>query len=182
VYLPDVLGGLPLPPFDIPFGRARPAHEVVIHGITYAWIYQLPPPVTHRVAVQFGTGLRLRGYALEAQPQPGKELSIALNWATSAHPPSDVALFVHVLGRDGTRYAQADPVLPVEAWGPNRFFTTPIGLRLPAELAAGQYDVVIGVYDRTTGERMTLQMLNPYATAPDGPNALKLAEFDVTSR
>jgi 4-amino-4-deoxy-L-arabinose transferase-like glycosyltransferase len=179
VYLPDVQGGQPLPPFDVPFGWAHPAHEVVIQGVTYAWIYQLPPPVTHQLPVQFGPGLRLRGYALDAEPQPGKQLTMTLYWGTNAHPPSDVALFVHVLGSDGTRYAQVDPELPVEAWGPNRFFTTPIPLALPATLAAGQYELVIGVYDRATGERMPLQVPNPYAIAADGPNALKVVEFDL---
>ena len=179
VYLPDVQGGQPLPPFDFPFEQARPAHEVVIHGLTYAWIYQLPPPVTHRLQVQFGPGLRLRGYALDAQPQPGKELTVTFYWGTNPHPPSDVVLFVHVLGSDGTRYAQVDPVLPVESWGPNRFFTTPITVSLPATLAAGHYELVIGVYERASGQRMALQMLNPYAMASDGPNALRLMEFDV---
>jgi 4-amino-4-deoxy-L-arabinose transferase-like glycosyltransferase len=179
VYLPDVQGGQPLPPFDIPFGQGRPAHEVVIHGITYAWIYQLPPPVTHQLLAQFGPGLRLRGYALDAEPRPGKQLTVTLYWGTNAHPPSDVALFVHVLGSDGTRYAQVDPVLPVESWGPNRFFTTSVAFVLPATLAAGHYELMIGVYDRATGERMALQMLNSYAVASDGPNALRLIEFDL---
>jgi hypothetical protein len=104
---------------------------------------------------------------------------ITLYWGTNTHPPSDVALFVHMLGSDGTRYAQVDPVLPVELWGPNRFFTTSVALALPATLAAGHYELVIGVYDRATGERMALQMLNSYALAPDGPNALRLIEFDL---
>jgi len=181
VYLTDVQGGEALSPFDLLYGRAPPAHEVVIHGITYAWIYQLPPPVTHRLRVQFGPGLRLRGYTLDAQPQPGEELTITFFWGTNAHPPSDVALFVHVLGSDGTRYAQVDPVLPVESWGPNRFFATPIPLTLPATLAAGHYELVIGVYDRATGQRMSLQMLNPDAIASDGPYAVRLMEFDVAA-
>ena len=67
-------------------------------------------------------------------------------------------------------------MLPVEAWGPNRFFTTPIGLRLPAGLAAGRYDVVIGVYDRTTGERMALQTdpIVEEAEATKGEDATKI--------
>ncbi|MEI7770877.1 MAG: glycosyltransferase family 39 protein, partial [Chloroflexales bacterium] len=45
-----------------------PLHTVTIHGIDYAWIYQLPRPFATARPARFGAGLRLRGYTLAQAP------------------------------------------------------------------------------------------------------------------
>jgi 4-amino-4-deoxy-L-arabinose transferase-like glycosyltransferase len=179
IYLPDVSDGRALPPFDQLFGKVAPAHTVTINGQPYAWIYQLAPPVPNPVEAQFGSDIELRGFALAEPVQPGRPLALAIYWATGARPPANSAYFAHLIGPDGTRYAQADPVLPVEQWGPQRAFTTPLALPLPPDLAPGRYQLEIGVYDRATGQRLPLR--NPAAEGPatDGAGALKLMEFDI---
>ena len=49
------------PPLYAAIGETVPLHVIVIHGIEYARIHQLPRPFVTPLAARFGEGLRLRG-------------------------------------------------------------------------------------------------------------------------
>jgi hypothetical protein len=178
VYIRDVQGGSALPPFDQFFGRQEPLHTVEIEGVPYAWIYQVPPPVAQRRPADLGDRIHLRGYAIDGEPRAGTQMTLNLFWGTSAQPPVDYNLFVHLIGADGKRYVQVDPPLETSNWGANRFVTTPIPIVLPHELPSGTYYLDIGLYNVANGQRL------PVAgylgdRLDNGPGSLDLAQIVV---
>ncbi len=123
---------------------------------------------TAQVDVSFGqdpTLLHLAAVTLEQLPVTGGDsLHFALEWW--AHDPLvkqafDYALFVHLLNEQGEKVAQLD-WQPHDDWGPRPmsswFGATSIVdeemLPLPADLPAGNYRLLLGVYNWQTGERL----------------------------
>ncbi len=177
------------PPFDAFYGRELPVHTVTIHGVEYAWIYHIPPPVDAPRDDQFGppdAPLVLRGYSLA---HTTSALSVTLQWQlpTPARPQPEPLLFLHLLDAAGNRLAQADvPLLgdslPLAAWYPRRTYTWTHPLPLPADLPPGSYWLAVGLYDPATFARLPVATPPP-PDAPDaGGNALLLPiELDAVS-
>jgi 4-amino-4-deoxy-L-arabinose transferase-like glycosyltransferase len=179
VYVRDVQDGRANPPFTPFYGRQVPLNTVRIHGVDYAWIYQVPPQVANARAAVFGEMLHLRGYTLGSQPRRGQPLVFKLSWAVPVSPPQDYMLFAHLLGPDGQPVAQADIPYPTSQWQPGRYPLTELPLQLPADAPAGRYRLMVGFYDAATGERLALAPEVAADPAIDGPNALLLAEFPI---
>ena len=70
----------------------------------------------------------------------------------------NVKVFVHLVadGRSSDIRAQADfyPHLPTSAWLPGEFLQDQLEIDLPADLPAGRYELLLGLYDERTGERL----------------------------
>lgn len=179
VYVAQVQGGPPPPPFDRFYGRAVPLHTVRIHGVDYAWIYQVPPPVATPREAGFGAALRLRGYEQAAAARPGQALALRLQWATLAPPAADYWLFAHLVGPDGRRYAQIDQPYPTSQWAPGRFQAADLPFPMPADLPAGTYRLLVGLYDPATGQRLPLGGAAAADPALSGPDALELLELTI---
>jgi 4-amino-4-deoxy-L-arabinose transferase-like glycosyltransferase len=173
VYVRDAQNGRPGAPFDRFFGRAQPVDTVRIHGVTYAWIYQVPPPVAHARPTDFGAGILLRGYTT-ISAQAGKSLRMELFWEIREKPASDYTLFAHLLGPDGRHYAQADLPYPTSQWSANRYVTTELNLLLPRNIPSGTYQLVIGLYDPVNGTRLPVKSTSVPTATLDGPNAISL--------
>ena len=128
---------------------------------------QLMQPTT-QLDVHIGneqTSLSLAGILLEEIPKTGgDELSFALEWRAGPIPISfDYAIFGHLLNAQDEKVAQLD-WQPQDDWGP-RPMTTWLAeeviidqqsLRLPDTLAAGNYRLLLGVYNWQTGERLAI--------------------------
>jgi hypothetical protein len=179
VYVRDTQSGQPWPPFDRFYQSEPPIYTVRIHGVDYVWIYQVPPPTPRPLAATFGASIRLRGLDMPETAAPGDMLNITLFWQATQAPASRYALFIHLIGADGRRYAQADPQLATERWKGSRYYTTPLALALPRELPAGTYRVAVGLYDPATGQRLPLTAAQVAPSDVAGPNALRLAELSV---
>ena len=109
----------------------------------------------------------------------GQQLALQLSWEPRAAPPADYALFAHLIGPDGRRYAQADLPYPTSQWRPGRYVTTELPLAIPAEAPPGAYRLVIGIYDPAGGQRLPLAADGPLDPALDGPDALLLTELEL---
>nr|HID14449.1 hypothetical protein [Anaerolineae bacterium] len=102
--------------------------------------------------VNFGDQMRLHGWRLEtATLRPGDTLTVTLAWEATAELSDQYVVFVHLLAPDGTLAAQHDapPVgrlLPPSAWPPGATFGYPVMVELPADLPAGDYRLLVGVY------------------------------------
>lgn len=147
-----------------------PAHVVEIHGITYALIYALEPPVAHPLAADFGPALHLRGYNLDSSAlQATGSLTLTLQWQAQATMNEDYNLFVHVFDTDGNRVGQIDVPLGgsqglTSAWQPRAYITQTQPVPLPAALPPGTYQVALGVYHPRD---MTRLPLSTEAAQPD---------------
>jgi 4-amino-4-deoxy-L-arabinose transferase-like glycosyltransferase len=179
VYVRDVQRGNVGPPFDQFYPQATPLHTVTIHGVAYAWIYQVPPPVEHQLDVTFGERITLRGYTLhtDALSSTGT-LSLTVQWQAQAPPQHDYLLFAHLLTVQGERVAQIDArpagpdALPT-SWAPPRVHTWTHPLPVPPDLPPGDYWLALGLYNPDDFTRLPLHGAAPPPAAPDaGPNAL----------
>jgi 4-amino-4-deoxy-L-arabinose transferase-like glycosyltransferase len=180
VYVRNVWNGA-YPPFDQFYPHAAPLHTVTIHGVAYAWIYQVPPPIAHRLDASFGEHIALRGYDLHTSALTSTgTLSLTVQWKADAPPPHDYLLFAHLLTAQGERVAQIDvppggPDQPTSAWEPGRVITWTHPLPLPPDLPPGDYWLALGLYDPASGARLPLHGAEPPPAAPEaGPGALLL--------
>ncbi len=158
-----------------------PVHTVRIHGIDYAYVYQLPPPIDRRIAADFGPAIGLRGYAVDVGAlRTTGVLALTLQWQSQAPITTDYQLFVHLLNADGQTVAQADvppggPEAPTSSWRVYHYQTRIQPIPTSADLPAGAYWLTLGVYDPQTFARLTLDgPPRPDAAPDDGPDALTL--------
>jgi len=177
VYIRQVQDGATVPPFDQFYGQAIPLHVVSIHGVDYAWIYQVPPPLAQPRPADFGPAIRLRGFKQDRPPARGQPLAFTLAWQARVTPAADTMLFAHLIGPDGQRYVQVDLPLPASQWQPGRFASTALPLQIPADAPVGLYRLTIGLYDPANSQRLPVTAAAPIDPALDGPGALLLAEF-----
>ncbi len=167
------------------YGKVPPLQTVQIHGIEYAYVYQLAPPVAHPLAADFGPAIHLRGYDLDVGSVRGSNtLTLTLEWETHAPPEQDYMLFVHLLDPDGKRVAQVDVPpggqhLPTSIWQPDRYLSLEQPLPLPADLAAGNYWISLGIYAPETFARLPLQGPTPPDAPSNGPDALLIGPVEL---
>jgi uncharacterized membrane protein len=134
----------------------------------------LPYPLV----AEFGNAIALAGYDLAPEePKPGDDLTVWLNWSRIGGAlDRDYTVFVHLLDAAGERVAQGDGmpgylgVLPTTLWEPGVPVLDRHVVSLPADLAAGQYSLLIGWYDPNGGERLPLS---------SGDDSLSLTEITI---
>lgn len=129
-----------------------------------SWILPdpLPPSVDIRPAnYQFGESIELLGYSVRpSNVKPDGTASVDLYWRPTLNLPIDVyaTVFVHLIDADGNLVAQHDgqPVnnaYPLPVWQPGTIIHDSHQLVLPSELPAGEYSLMVGLYDPVTLQR-----------------------------
>jgi hypothetical protein len=117
-----------------------------------------------------GPNLTLLGYDLtDENGQPiqnstldTQNLKLTLYWRSESPLPADYTTFVHLRNEAGETVAQQDqPPLngayPTSLWDPGEIIADEIVVPLPAELPAGEYRLVTGLYDLSTNTRLPVQ-------------------------
>jgi hypothetical protein len=162
-----------------------PLHTVRIHGIDYAWVYQLPLPNEHRLSADFGESLRLIGYDVEsAALHSSGVITLTTQWQPLAPMHEDYTLFVHVLTDQGDQVGHIDvppggPPAPTSTWPMHSYRSWHHPISLPRNLPPGRYWIGLGVYHPETFARLDLHV-PPRPDAPDdGPNVLMLAPITI---
>lgn len=165
-------------------GSGEIAHSLDANGQPGAPLYDgstllpmLPPDSALTPAipeVAFGDVAVLESYAF-GPVSPEGELAVTLNWRSLKRTPGDYTIFLHVVDAAGQIRAQADgPPLngeyPTSRWG-NAPFAETRRVRLPGDLPAGRYRVLIGLYDSHTNARIAALDRNG-ARLPDDAFAL----------
>jgi hypothetical protein len=131
-------------------------------GQIYARFYQRPaaaqpqraPQV--RRAVTLGDGIELQGYDVQpATLRAGEVLYLQLHWQVTATPATDWTVFTHVVAVDpaGNRQVVAgfdsqpgQGSLVTTRWQRGWRILDEYQIRLPANLALGEYELEIGLY------------------------------------
>jgi hypothetical protein len=118
------------------------------------------PPLSHRLDIDFGDVIRLRGF--EVGLSPAQELIIKLQWEALQEMPKSYKIFLHLTDIDGRIIAQVDTLpqqgmAPTTGWTPGEIIEDEIILDLPAELTAssGLYRLLVGLYNQNTGQRLS---------------------------
>jgi hypothetical protein len=90
---------------------------------------------------------------------PGESLRFRLYWQAVAPVKEDFTVFVHLLNNEGQVVAQGDaPPLagqyPTSVWQPGELLADERQLAIPADLKAGQYRLMAGLYRPADGTRL----------------------------
>jgi len=130
----------------------------------------LAPQVTapaQALEVTFGGLVHLAGVTAVALPSPAENaLRFALHWRAPVRDyiPLDYTVFAHVLDEAGEKVTQLDwqphdqlGPRPMTTWLEGYEVVDPVTIPLPATLPAGNYRVILGVYNWQTGERLAAQ-------------------------
>jgi hypothetical protein len=138
-------------------------HTIIFQQDAYVyetrWPYLSDANPQHPQTAVFGDGIRLAGYDLA----PGEVLDLVLYWESLAPVGEDFDIFLHLQDESGAIVAQEDrqPLSGLAAtslWQPGDLIRDPITLTLPGDLAAGEYALLLGVYQRETGERLPVSV------------------------
>jgi len=132
------------------------------YGIFRLCLYGSPGEMSEPIPldIQLGSDISLRGYQINSQSiSPGQILSLSLDWQALAPPDRNYQVFVQLLNPEGQLAAQRDSqpldgFRPTSTWHPGHEITDRCGLLLPDTLPPGVYQLVVGMYDGETGQRL----------------------------
>ncbi len=131
-------------------------------GGVSALLRDLEPPAG---PAQLGEALELVGARWLNRAGPGETAEVLTAWrvldpaaAGPADPltgATDAVLFTHILDGGGALVAQRDSLdAPAWSWQAGDLVLQVHPVALPADLPAGSYSAVVGVYDRASGARL----------------------------
>ena len=117
--------------------------------------YASPAPATvvKPVDLAFGDSIRLRAYALsETRLAAGDLLQVRLDWHAIDQPSQRYKVFLQLLNAQGELVAQRDSEPAggsalTSGWQPGEIISDRHGLLIPADLPAGEYRLIAGLYD-----------------------------------
>ncbi|MCB0165456.1 MAG: hypothetical protein KDI79_14600 [Anaerolineae bacterium] len=152
VSLPLVVDGRPSEVTSVTFGPLKiggPPSGLVVDHIS----------PDYPVDVKFGDVLRLKGY--DKPIYDDQTLRLKLYWQSVAQTDTDYTVFVHIRDRSGTVIAQMDrpPTnnqYPTSLWSPGEIIPDEIFVPLPDAQNLDDYDISVGLYDFTTGARLSI--------------------------
>ena len=126
-----------------------------------------PAPVsaaTRAVEAHFGGQLALSGYSMPEEAVAGSTLALALDWQALTAPGANFTQFLHFFAAaDNSFVAGFDEPpfggrFPTSDWPAGHALRDEWQVPLPPELTPGDYQLVFGLYDAQTLERLPLQV------------------------
>jgi hypothetical protein len=128
------------------------------------------PPTTPLDAT-LGDQIVLDGVTLlENTVRPGGNVTFTLHWRAVQPPAFDYSLFAHLLDQQANKVVQLDwqphdaiSRLPATAWIVGQPVLDTQILTLPADLPAGDYQLIVGVYNWQDGQRLAVVGANAEA-------------------
>jgi hypothetical protein len=132
------------------------------------------PPIEHPINQTLGEQVTLIGQDARCTKQSA-ECRVKLWWQGEKDIPESYKVFVHVLDANGVPRVQADVISlngarPTWSWLPGEIIADEIVLKIPADLPAGQYRLVTGLYNELNGTRLML---------PDGKDFIEFTTMGV---
>ena len=118
----------------------------------------VPGPAQPPLA-QFGSELQLLNAAWPLEVSSGTDLQVLLGWQALQKPGADYTFFIHVKDAAGQLVAQHDgqPLannFSTLQWHAGDQISFHLRVPLPAQLPAGNYHLILGVYNAQTGTRL----------------------------
>lgn len=183
VYINQVQTGKESQYFGAIHTACQPVHTVQMHDIVYAHIYRVPM-FTPRLSapVRFGTTLSLQDSILvPPAPCSDEPFTLTLVFEPLTAPAQPLFLFLHAIGPDG-KVLQVDlplsSLIPPETWQTGKRVPYTIQLPLPAAAPVGDYQILLGLYDITTGTRLPAQSITSHAPPLVGSDTVQVATFE----
>jgi 4-amino-4-deoxy-L-arabinose transferase-like glycosyltransferase len=133
-------------------------------------------PLPHAQNTPLGPGLALRGFTVDTTAaKPGSGLNVRLYWQTAAPLAQDYTVFTQLLTPAGAWAAGWDSqplggYFPTGQWPAGEIIPDIVQFPLPADLPAGDYTLITGMYRLDTLERLT---------TPAGADFIPLGDISV---
>jgi hypothetical protein len=158
-------------------------------------LYAFPSPLPRIIeqGVVFGDTIMLQGFGLVSNVgstvdvSPGQSICLILQWQALQTISTDYTVFVHLAGptnpaTNSPLWAQHDgpPAHGAQAtstWHEGGIILDPHRFVIPADIPSGQYTVQLGLYDSSTGERLTVQQSDGQSD-----DAVILMELNIQSK
>ena len=161
-----------------PLGKAVDLAPLSIQPVAASFA---KPPISHPLRVDLGERVDLAGYDLGAdRVAPGDSIELTLYWHPQGRLTQGLKVFTHLVGPDGRIVAQRDSIpvegaRPTTGWRPGEYIADRYRIAVPRDAATGRYELRVGLYDPTTGERLPVSADG--APQPDGQ--VRLSEVTV---
>jgi hypothetical protein len=153
----EIWGNAPLP---VPYVTYDVEAFVEAFDRTVPAVEGWPDPPAQAQGVSLSQAMLLESAALyRAKLQPNDTLHLLLVWRPRQHLTTDYKVFVHLVDAAGQLVAQWDglPCLNTcrtSQWTVGVSVRDHILLRIPEDVPPGQYSLLAGLYNETTGERL----------------------------
>lgn len=118
-----------------------------------------PPAPANPLFATLGDTITLVGYDLDAAAfAPGAPLALTLYWQSVRVTTVSYTVFVQLL-HNGRVVAQQDQIplagsRPTTGWLPGEYLADSYTLLAPADAPPGTYELIVGLYEAETGERL----------------------------
>lgn len=139
------------------FAQLTPEYTATLHGLDYAWVYDLRAAPTPPYFTDWANAIRLMQSEMPRAPiAPGAPFLVNFHLRTLATPTTNYVAIVRVLDTAGNEIAR-DENWPYGAatstWQPGETYIDGHELTLPGDLSPGYLRVEYGLYD---GDAQTL--------------------------
>jgi 4-amino-4-deoxy-L-arabinose transferase-like glycosyltransferase len=117
-------------------------------------------PISHPLKVELGDKVRLLGYDLRVNKSASQqEVALTLYWQAMREMDEYYTVFTHVVSADGTLVGQKDSWprggdYPTSLWKRGEVVKDEYLIPLAVDAGPGAYRVELGLYVRTSGERL----------------------------
>ena len=168
IYDPATLDNLPVTSANTGEVLAQP------YVLDYLIVGDLPEKPAYAINPQADFGGRIELFGADLQDAAGKPLrerdqrylpgdtvNLRLFWRALSYMYTDYTAFVQVFGPDGQMAAQHDQqplsgFIPTSYWPPRQVIVDDYALTLPAGAPPGNYQIIVGLYDLATMNRLPL--------------------------
>lgn len=146
--------------------ESEPLWTKELNGVVYVWIYGDPPGELAVAGPEFDMGFRLGEHIMLKRVRlssdvlhPGDSLVVVLFWESDGKVRGDYVVFSHLLSPSGGLAAQHDGrpirgVRPAPSWRAGEVIEDGHLLQLGDDLAPGEYELSVGMYDPETMQRV----------------------------
>jgi 4-amino-4-deoxy-L-arabinose transferase-like glycosyltransferase len=120
------------------------------------------PAIDRPIQYRLGDQFELIGYRVQpSMIAPGGAVQLRLYWRALRRADRDYTAFVHVRGSAGENLTQADGppqsgTYPTSYWDADEVVIDDRMIEIPAHVAAGQYSIVVGLYDPQDNTRLLI--------------------------
>lgn len=160
--------GHPGEPLPVTVHNQPIGHELYVTAVKINPTTSPTATPNHASQARFGDQAILLGFDLTAD----NPLQLTLYWQAQQPNGRDYTVFAHLLDAQGHVVAQADGPpqqnrYPTSIWAAGEQIIDSHHIQLPEDLPTGSYQLFVGLYDPTTGERLPVTTADG-RSLPDG--------------
>ena len=117
------------------------------------------PDATHPANATFGNVSALSGY--DVALLPNRRVALTLYWRALEPAQTSYKVFVHLIADDNSLLAQNDSepavgLRPTTSWAAGEYVKDEHIINLTSQVKPGTYRLEVGLYDPTSGERLSI--------------------------